>query len=204
MEDSLILRSVCNFQGVQLQIAHPAAQATVFPQSSYRDRGEIGGVYLFPLSWSLHHNFAHDGRYSERGRACTPTITRLGLFTIMMECMPENGHCHSVYSVGYPPYLTVISIFEQYVLHGKHPLKTDYIRQRLGFETGTVQLGQAVRYGPLHQGRRYGTVHQGRRYGQSIRAGGTGSPSYRANHPQAVHFPPAHLGGTLCWASPLA
>ncbi len=31
-------------------------------------------------SWSVHHNFARDGRKSERERACTPppTLTRLG------------------------------------------------------------------------------------------------------------------------------
>ncbi len=31
-------------------------------QSTYRGRGEIGGVYLLSLSWSVHHNFARDGR----------------------------------------------------------------------------------------------------------------------------------------------
>ncbi len=42
----------------------PATFPTLFlpPQSTNRGRGEIGGVYICPLSWSRHHNFARDGR----------------------------------------------------------------------------------------------------------------------------------------------
>ncbi len=39
---------------------------------------EKEGECICPLSWSVHHNFARDGRLSERGRACSPTLTRLG------------------------------------------------------------------------------------------------------------------------------
>ncbi len=52
------------------------------PQSKYRGRVEKGGVYMTicPLSWSVHHNFERDGRYSEKGWSCTPVLTRLGWF----------------------------------------------------------------------------------------------------------------------------
>jgi hypothetical protein len=36
------------------------------PQSTYRGREEIGDC-ICPLSWSEHHNFVRDGRYSEKG-----------------------------------------------------------------------------------------------------------------------------------------
>ncbi len=40
-----------------------------WPQSTYRGRVEIGGMYhLFSLS--VHNNFVRDGRYNERGWAC--------------------------------------------------------------------------------------------------------------------------------------
>jgi hypothetical protein len=42
------------------------------PQSTYRGRVEIGGYWIFPLSWSVHHIFERDGKYSERGWAWTP------------------------------------------------------------------------------------------------------------------------------------
>jgi hypothetical protein len=92
----------------------------------------------------------------------------------MMECTPEYGHCHSVYSVGYPPYLIVLSILE-YVLYRKHPLKTDFIRQASNRESPLYsQLVQAVRYGL--SGLAVQRVHRS------------------ANHPLAVHYQP------LTWA----
>ncbi len=33
---------------------------------------EIEGVYLPSFSWCVHHSFERDGRYCERGLACTP------------------------------------------------------------------------------------------------------------------------------------
>ncbi len=68
-------------------------------QSTYRGRIEIGGVYcICPFSWSLHHDFVRDGRYSEKGWACTPHPPSPGWanFSIMMECTPESGLCPSV------------------------------------------------------------------------------------------------------------
>jgi hypothetical protein len=55
------------------------------PQSTYRGRVEIGGVNLPPqLDHMVHHNFVHDGRYSERGlgvhRAPPPPLARLACF----------------------------------------------------------------------------------------------------------------------------
>ncbi len=68
------------------------------PQSTYR------GECISPFSWSVHHNFLRDGRYSERGWACTPQHHQAGLifpnFSIMMECTPESGNCHSVCTLG--------------------------------------------------------------------------------------------------------
>ncbi len=43
---------------------------------------------------SVRYNFVRDGRYSERGLTSPVRAD----FTLMME-KPENGHCHSVYSV---------------------------------------------------------------------------------------------------------
>ncbi len=43
--------------------------------------GEIGGVYLPTQLERTHHNFARNGRQSERWRA--------------MECTQESGHCQS-------------------------------------------------------------------------------------------------------------
>jgi hypothetical protein len=51
-------------------------------------------VYL-PSQLERAHNFARDGRYSERGWACTPPLCCV-LFTIMMECTPESDHCQSI------------------------------------------------------------------------------------------------------------
>ncbi len=36
------------------------------------------GECICPLSLSVHCNFVRDGKYGERGWACTPTLTRLG------------------------------------------------------------------------------------------------------------------------------
>jgi len=34
------------------------------------------------------------------GGSALPPSTAWAVFTLMMECTPESGHCHSVYSVG--------------------------------------------------------------------------------------------------------
>jgi hypothetical protein len=56
------------------------------------------------LSWSVHHNFARDGRCSERHvHGAPPTLTRLDWFfhhnwmaTFWRACTPESGHCHYI------------------------------------------------------------------------------------------------------------
>ncbi len=49
------------------------------PQSTYyRGRVEIGEVYLPCQLERTLYNFVRDGRYSERGWACKPTLTRRG------------------------------------------------------------------------------------------------------------------------------
>ncbi len=62
----------------------------------------------------IYHNLIRDGRQSERewlgnghGHA-PPAPPAWADFTLMMECTPESGHCHSVYSavqtlLGQPP-----------------------------------------------------------------------------------------------------
>ena len=55
------------------------------PQSTHRGRGEIVGVYLSSQLARIHHNFACNGRQSERGRACTPPSPGWADFTIMLE-----------------------------------------------------------------------------------------------------------------------
>jgi hypothetical protein len=57
---------------------HARPLSLYLPQSKYRGRVEIAGVYICPLSWSVHYNFFRDGRYSERGCASPPTLTSLG------------------------------------------------------------------------------------------------------------------------------
>ncbi len=48
----------------------------------------------------VHHKFVRDGRYSEGGMGVHPHPHQPGLiFSIMMECTPESGRCHSVFSV---------------------------------------------------------------------------------------------------------
>jgi hypothetical protein len=48
---------------------HARPLSLYLPQSKYRGRVEIAGVYIFcPLSWGVH--FVRDGRYRERGRVC--------------------------------------------------------------------------------------------------------------------------------------
>jgi hypothetical protein len=66
--------------------------------TEYRGRVEIGGVYS-ALSWCVHHNFVRDGRYSERGGRAPPPSPAMRQF-FNLECSPESGRCHSVYSVG--------------------------------------------------------------------------------------------------------
>ncbi len=70
------------------------------PQSTYRGRGETGGVYM-PSQMERIPQLVMVDRVKERGWAWAA-------FTLMMECTPESGHCHSVYSVvqtllGQPP-----------------------------------------------------------------------------------------------------
>jgi hypothetical protein len=48
-----------------MQSLHPFPLSQ--PQSTYRGRDEIGGVYLPSQLRSVHYNFVLDGRYSERG-----------------------------------------------------------------------------------------------------------------------------------------
>ncbi len=48
---------------MNVEIGTEAAQ---FPEKEY-----INGIFL-AVRWSVYHNFARDGRQSERGRACIP------------------------------------------------------------------------------------------------------------------------------------
>jgi hypothetical protein len=53
--------------------------AGMIPQNTYWGRVEIGGVYICPLSWSVHYNIVLDSRYCGRGWACTPHPHQAGL-----------------------------------------------------------------------------------------------------------------------------
>jgi hypothetical protein len=58
------------------------------------------GKCVWPPSWSVHCNFTGDGKYNERGWACTPPPSPAWAnFTLMSECAPESSRCYSVYSV---------------------------------------------------------------------------------------------------------
>ncbi len=49
-----------------------SVQCTSVPQGIYRGRVEIGGVYICPLSWSVHHKSVVVDKHSERGWMFTP------------------------------------------------------------------------------------------------------------------------------------
>jgi hypothetical protein len=69
----------------------------VYTQSTYTGRVEIGGMYPGPLSWSVHHNFVRE--IAKEGGHEPQSSPVWANFSITMECMQENGRCHSVYSV---------------------------------------------------------------------------------------------------------
>ncbi len=71
------------------------------PQSTYRVEMKYGEC-IGPLSWSVHCNFVRDGKQSGGGgRAPHPPSPARADFSIMMDCMPEIGHCHSVCTLWY-------------------------------------------------------------------------------------------------------
>jgi hypothetical protein len=95
----------CRLYSVSL--SHTTAVFRSYPQSTYRGRGEIGAEYLpSQLECTLcATTFLVMGeRGPEGGRAPPrpPPSPGWADFTIMMECTPEIGHCHSVYSVVLP------------------------------------------------------------------------------------------------------
>ncbi len=58
------------------------------------------GQCICPLSWSVHCNFTGEGKsvnLVKGGGRAPPTLQ--ANFTLMMECTPESGRYHSVYSV---------------------------------------------------------------------------------------------------------
>jgi hypothetical protein len=67
--------------------------------STYRGRIGIGGVYLHSHGAYTSALYVMVDIVKGDGRA-PPTLTSRANFSIMMECMPKSGHCHSVYSVG--------------------------------------------------------------------------------------------------------
>ncbi len=76
------------------------------PQSTYRGRGEIGGVYL---SSQLEHKpqLCLWWKIDWKGKRVHPLPwPGWADFAIMMEYMPESGHCHSVCSLWHGPSIT--------------------------------------------------------------------------------------------------
>ncbi len=61
---------------------------------------EKQGECICHLSWNVHYNCVRDGRYCERRVGVHPPPQETWAdFTLMMECTPENGHCHSVFRI---------------------------------------------------------------------------------------------------------
>jgi hypothetical protein len=78
-------------------------QVTSCPQSTYIGRDETGSVYL---STQLEHTYTATllvrVNVVKGGGRAPPTLTSQANFTLMMECTPESGRYHSVYSVVLP------------------------------------------------------------------------------------------------------
>ncbi len=64
---------------------------------TYNSESRVWGCLGFKPQSMLR--FLRDGRYSVREWQCTPTLTRRGWFSIMKECSPESGYCHSLFCV---------------------------------------------------------------------------------------------------------
>jgi hypothetical protein len=84
--------------------------STTGPQSTYRDgveiRGCVSAVSAGAYTTTLYVMVI---KVKGVGRA-PPTLTSLGcFFTLMTECTPVSGHCHSVYSV-------VLSSYHSYMI----------------------------------------------------------------------------------------
>ncbi len=99
MRNEKMLRQFCIDYRREDFIAH----TTEYIQ--YIEVQEKQGECNYTPSWSLHHNFVCHGRYTERERGPSPGWAD---FTIMMECTPESGHCHSVYPVAQTAEILVI------------------------------------------------------------------------------------------------
>ncbi len=72
------------------------------PQSTYRGRGEIGGVYL-PSQLKSTPQLCSWWWIEWKGEGVHPHPC-WAAFTVMMECKPENGHCHSVCTLWLEPW----------------------------------------------------------------------------------------------------
>jgi hypothetical protein len=81
-----------------------------FPQSTYIGRDETGSVYLptqlertlqLYCSTTITITMVMVIVVKGGGRA-PPTLISQANFTLMMECTPESGRYHSVYSVEFP------------------------------------------------------------------------------------------------------
>jgi hypothetical protein len=92
-----------------IRVCHLIVQYTILGMSSvhltstYRGRGEIGGVYLSALSAGAYEytttlNVIVDIVQGGESAPHPPSPAWVD-FTLMMECTPESGRCHSVYSV---------------------------------------------------------------------------------------------------------
>jgi hypothetical protein len=84
------------------------------------------GQCICPLSWSVHCNFTGEGKCSERGWACTPPpLPARAYFTLMMECTPEIGRYHSVYTLGNTTFILyeISPRFWRFILSVKCPQK---------------------------------------------------------------------------------
>jgi hypothetical protein len=67
------------------------------PQSTYRGRGELWGVYLpSQLKCTKQTLYMMLDRVKGGWACIPPPLPAWADFSIVMECTPESGHCHSV------------------------------------------------------------------------------------------------------------
>jgi hypothetical protein len=75
-----------------------------FYSGQYNIVGEYAPRVHRVVKAAFWRTFRHEGKISLAGKGgrAPPTLTSQANFTLMMECTPESGRYHSVYSVGRP------------------------------------------------------------------------------------------------------
>ncbi len=93
---SLTIYSTCFFTIAVLIESKYLVITTEYIQGQSRNRWSVSAL----SSGAYTTTFLRDGRYCEKGCACTPQPHQdWADLTLMIECTSESGHCRSVYSV---------------------------------------------------------------------------------------------------------